>query len=158
MDSDANIRSSRTLANWFLTVALLGLLVAAGLSVYAVCVPLNPSSPGHISASRRWAMPTRTDASDADALVARIAGNPLIRPAQVTAAVKDSGAAQRLLKKLRLHGVTQVGSQRTAYIEVGGKSVAKVRRGDEVLGLVVERVDASEVVLSLEGVLVTLRN
>lgn len=158
MDSDGDIHSGRKLADRFLLVALVALTGATGLAVYAVCAPLGSHRTAFRTAVRPLATTQRARADDVQALVAKVAGNPLIKPAQVSPAVKDTGAAKRLLKKLRLHGITQVGEQRTAYVQIEGKRVVRLRQGDEILGFVVDRVGPAEVVLRLDGVLVMLRN
>jgi hypothetical protein len=89
-------------------------------------------------------------------LLAKMAGRRLVRPAQVQAAVKDTGAAARLLAKLNLQGVVDIGGELVAYIQVDKRSVKTVRKGEKVLELTVEEIQPGSVKLSLEGVVVEL--
>jgi hypothetical protein len=96
--------------------------------------------------------------TDLQALLVRMAGHTLIRPAQVQAAVKTDGTAERLLKQLKLLGVVRIGDASVAYIQVEKEGVKAVRAGDAVLEFVVERVEPRKVTLSLNGVTVPLGN
>lgn len=94
--------------------------------------------------------------ADYDGLMVKVAGSRLIRPAQVQAAVKDTGAAQRLLERLKLQSVVSMGGQPVAYLRVNKEGVQSVRAGGRVLDFIVESVKPGEVKLSLDGVVVTL--
>ncbi len=96
------------------------------------------------------------DALDSQSLLLKMAGRRLIRPAQIQAAVKDTGAAQRLLSKLKLQGVVQMGGDHVAYIQVADRGVQTVRVGSSVLDFMVEAVESGRVKLSLDGVEVEL--
>jgi len=89
-------------------------------------------------------------------LLVKMAGKRLIRPSQVQAAVKDTGAAQRLLAKLNLQGVVDMRGNLIAYIGVKGQGVKTVRQGGSVLEFVVKSIEPNRVVLSLQGVEVEL--
>jgi Tfp pilus assembly protein PilP len=79
-------------------------------------------------------------------------------PSQVKAAVKDTGVARKLLEKLKLRGVVQIGADQVAYIRVEKKTTRKVREGEKLLSFVVKKIESGKVVLSLEGVEVVLRH
>jgi hypothetical protein len=76
----------------------------------------------------------------------------------VQAAVKDTGVAQQLLKKLQLQGVAKMGDRFVAYVSVDKQSVVTVRDGDAVLDFLVESIEPGCVTLSLQGVLVRLQH
>ena len=87
-----------------------------------------------------------------------IVGRPLIRPGQVTAAVKKTGAAERLAKQLKLHGIVMMPDGPAAYIAVANEGVVDVRAGGQVLEFSVKKIDSGTVTLSLDGEEVQLRN
>ena len=93
---------------------------------------------------------------DLEELLHQAAGSDLIKPAQIQAAVKDTGAARQLAKALTLQGVVQVDETLTAYIEVKDEGVKTVREGDKILDFVVKELKPGKVVLSLDGVEVQL--
>jgi hypothetical protein len=96
--------------------------------------------------------------ADLQPLLVKFAGRTLIRPAQVQAAVKTDGTAERLLKQLKLQGVVRIGDTSVAYIQVEKEGVKAVRAGDAVLEFVVESIEPKKVTLSLQGVKFTLGN
>ncbi len=136
---------------YLLVIAVLGL-------VFAVCIPTDSrpvvSKPhgGMVDMSEELANP------DIKGLRRKISGRQLIRPAQIQAAVRDNGAADKMLKKLTLRGVVQLGKDMVAYVQVGKMGVKSVRRGDKLLELIVKDVEPGMVTLSLKGVNVVLRN
>jgi hypothetical protein len=85
-----------------------------------------------------------------------VAGSRLIRPAQVQPAVKDSGAAQKLLARLKLQSVVDMSGEHVAYIRVKDEGVQAIRGGSYVLDFLVESVQPGRVRLSLDGVIVEL--
>lgn len=89
-------------------------------------------------------------------LLRQVAGSQLIRPAQIQAAVKDTGTAKRLLERLKLQSVVAMRGEPMAYVRVKDGGVRSVRKGDHLLEFYVEEVAAGEVRLTLEGVAVTL--
>lgn len=95
-------------------------------------------------------------AQSPDAMLSKMAGKELIRPAQVQAAVKDSGAAKTLAKRLKLQGIVQIGDAYTAYVQVEKEGVKSVRKGDTILEFAVKKVEAGKVTLSLDNVEVDL--
>ena len=102
--------------------------------------------------------------SNIQPLVRLMAGSRLIRPSQVQPAVKDNGAAQRMLEQLRLTGILELGGDRVAYIEVlkggqkgGAAETRAVRTNEKILEFTVDAVEQDQVTLNLEGVIVPLR-
>jgi len=81
-----------------------------------------------------------------------MAGKELVKPPQVHAAVKDSGLAGKLAKRLKLEGVVQADEGYSAYIRVDNKALETVRQGQKVLDFTVARIEPGAVTLSLEGV------
>jgi hypothetical protein len=91
-------------------------------------------------------------------LLVKVTGRTLIRPAEVQAAVKSDGTAERLVKQLKLEGVVTMGGTSVAYIRVKQDGLKAVREGDSVLEFSVKRVEPDKVTLSLQGVTVPLDN
>jgi len=91
-------------------------------------------------------------------LMRQMAGRRLIKPAQIKAAVKDSGVAGRLAKKLKLQGIVQMGGKPIAYVKVEKQGVKSVRRGDKLLEFLVEKIEPDQVILNLDGVQIKLQN
>src|SRR4051812_45987071 len=155
MTDAATSRAARIASRLNIIVVLLATLALAGL---ALCVffPIRlPQATGDSHESRTLP-PLPHAGQDLQPLLVAMAGNNIIRPAQVQAAVKDDGAAQRLLAKLNLQGVIQMGDDLVAYIQVEKGGVQTVKQGGSIIGLTVEKVEPSRVTLSLQGVLVTL--
>jgi hypothetical protein len=135
----------------------MGLLILAVVSLVAsLAMPIQPS-PGEwdrLSNAKIAALPDGKQ--NLQPLLAKMAGWRLIKPAQVQAAVKDTGLAQTLLKRLKLQGVVQMGSTLTAYIQVEKQGTQTVKQGGKILDFIVQKVEPGGVTLSLEGVEVTL--
>jgi hypothetical protein len=142
---------------WFQVVGLVAVALGVGFCVTMAVVSVYPASPVD-DTTRRGSVPSfPAGGEDVQPLLAKIAGSRLIRGARIQAAVKDSGAAGRLVKRLRLQGVIQAGSGPMAYILVDKDPAAKaVHEGESVLDFVVEKIEPSRVTLSLEGVEVVL--
>jgi hypothetical protein len=99
------------------------------------------------------------DARLPEPLLGKIAGRRhLIRAALVQAAVRDTGAAQKLLATLKLQGVVRVSGQYVAYVSVEKNGTATVHQGDTLSRFIVEKIEPGHLVLSLEGVTVTLNH
>jgi hypothetical protein len=130
------------------------LLGAAGALPVASADP--PATPAGAGAGRLEPMPAGR--ADLQPLLVKMSGRTLIRPAQVQAAVKTDGTAERLLKQLKLLGVVRIGDTSVAYIQIENEGVKAVRVGDRVLEFVVECVEPRKVTLSLNGVTVPLGN
>ncbi len=91
-----------------------------------------------------------------DLILGKITERRLIRASQLQAAVKDSGVAKQLAKKLKLQGVVQMGDYLVAYIQVDRGVVKSVRKNEKVLDMIVEQIEPDRVTLSLDGVEVVL--
>lgn len=146
----------RRLASRFMVLGIAVLAAGIALAAYATIAPVEVAD-GLAKVERpRPFRPLLASRHDVRALLATMAGYPLIRPPQVIAAVKDTGLARRLLKKLKLHGVAQIGSDYVAYVQVDAKEVKRVSRGDAILDFRVEKVELGKVTLLLDAVVVTL--
>jgi hypothetical protein len=140
-----------------LMIGAIALLVLAAILVVASAVlPIRVDVEAHRPIAPRGIQPLTGATPDLKPLLARMAGTPLIKPAQVQAAVKDTGAAERLLKSLKLQGVVQMGPDLVAYIAVEKQGTKSVRRGEKVLDFVVKEIESGRVTLTLEGVEVIL--
>lgn len=163
LHSDPGVGSGKPLLSMQLArrFCALGAVLGGGgvvLAILAGTLPIRVDVDRQSTASG-MALESRADSrAEIEPLLARLAGMPLIRPAQVQAAVKNDGSAERLLKKLKLQGVVQVGSELVAYIQVddGGKVVRSIHSGQTVLDFNVENIEPGKVTLSLQGVVVVL--
>lgn len=145
-------RAARRVRAIAVTLAVL----AAAATVAALFVPIQSASNAALATESRSPTSLPAVGEDLQPLLAAMAGNNIIRPAQVQAAVKDDGAAEKMLAKLNLQGVIQMGDDLVAYVQVEKGSVQTVKTGDKLLSFVVEKVEPSKVSLSLQGVVVTL--
>jgi hypothetical protein len=139
-------------ASWALLLGAAMLVVRAAWPAAADDADALASAP----ASARQLPPMPGGRPDLQPLIVKLAGRTLIRPAQVQAAVKTDGTAERLLKLLKLQGIVRIGDTSVAYIQVEKEGVKTVREGETVLDFVVERIEPNKVVLNLQGVVVTL--
>ena len=130
-------------------------LVAATAVLAAALLPVDVPTTDPAE-GEKGIEPVAGDERDLAGLLRQAAGSELIRPAQVRAAVKDTGAAGRLAKMLGLQGVVQIEGTFTAYIAVKDQGVKTVREGDKILDFVVKDLEPGRVVLSLDGVEVQL--
>jgi len=141
----------------FMMAGTIMLFVTLSLMAVAALVPIKTfASPdrSHVNDTiPRIASPQ----VDIGPLLTRVAGSRLIRPAQVQAAVKDSGAGKMLLARLKLQSVVSLGGEQIAYVRVKDEGTQTVRVGGRLLDFVVESIDPGHVKLSLEGVIVDLR-
>lgn len=132
------------------------LMLAAVLLLMAILWPIEPQGEARDVSSMN-SLPFRSDLQqDLRPLLVKMAGVRLIRPAQIQAAVKDTGTAKALLAKLKLQGVVRMGDDFVAYIQVEGQSSQSVREGGSVLDFVVQGVEPGKVTLALQGVQVEL--
>jgi|GEM_PF-1790756 len=145
----------KLLADRLLIGSLIVMFCAAGVLVFAGTAPVDPEPPG-MEAMRRGVPPVPFDTRNIGELHRMMAGRRLIRPTQVQAAVKDTGAAARLAKQLNLQGVIQMGGSLVAYIGVKGQNVKSVKKGGKILSFTVKDIQPGKVVLSLDGVEVEL--
>lgn len=132
-----------------LGVSLVSVAIAAVIPIGGDCEPVNVAADEGLS---RPAGPP----PDLDGLLREMAGRRLIRPSQTLAAVRDSGAAAKLLGKLKLQGVVQIADGLVAYVQVDKQGTKTVRAGEKLLDFVVKDIEPSKVTLSLEGVEVSL--
>jgi hypothetical protein len=138
---------------WFSIIFAATAMVLVILSVL-MSIPIEVEAEGS-EIVRQFTM-LQTEKPSIQSLQTKIVNRNLIKPSQAKAAVKNSGAAEQLLKKLKLQGVVQLGSQKVAYIQVEKQGTQKVQAGGKLLGFDVKEVDTGKVVLSLEGVEVEL--
>tara|TARA_B100000614_G_C14332253_1_gene405256 strand:+ start:155 stop:637 length:483 start_codon:yes stop_codon:yes gene_type:complete len=137
--------------------AVVTLCVGGVLVLLALLWPTHSDASGSYMASHRNEVPELVAPdSQLKTILAKVAGSRLIRPAQIQAAVKDTGAAQRLLSRLKLQSIVQMGSEPVAYVRVQGGSVQTVRRGGHLLDFVVDEIANGNVKLTLDGVSVDL--
>jgi hypothetical protein len=136
-----------------------GALVIAGLLVpIAALAPIEPKDTSITSSAAGGVPSVRPRPQDVKALQEMISNRtePLIRPAQSIAAVKDDGRAKKLAERLKLQGVVEMNGELVAYIAVDKGSAVSVRKGATLLDFEVATIDARTVTLSLEGVQVVL--
>ena len=132
---------------------LIGVVAVVGAAVWPL--PTDGVSGGDGRPGR--AVPKLDDRGGASAgWYESLTGSRLIRPAQVQAAVKDTGAAERLLRQLKLQSVVEMDGEATAYVRVDQRGVQTVRAGGRLLDFLVESIRPGEVRLSLDGVVVAL--
>ena len=158
MARESSLASLKRISDRLVAAALVALGLASALLAFnalaAVRVDVGDSQ---VAAAERF-QPMPTEMLPLEGLLAKTAGRHLIKPTQVQAAVKDSGAAARLVKKLKLQGVVQLGADRLAYIQVEKQGTNAVRSGEKVLEFVVSKIEPGKVTLSLDGVDVELRH
>ncbi len=155
MASESSVPMLPRLASRLTVAAVTMLATATVVLLAAVLLPINtPIVPG---LSNRMDSVTVPDGRrDLARLLDQAAGADLIKPAQIQAAVKDTGAAARLVRQLTLKGVVQIGGELVAYIEVKDQGVKSVNKGQKILEFVVKDMEPGKVVLDLDGVEVQL--
>src|SRR6185503_12509775 len=117
---------------WMGRLSIACIAVPGAILIYAALSPLS-LDPQISQASRpRELKPLPRTGEDISPLVEKVVVRELIKPAQIKSAVKDDGAAAKLLSKLKLQGVVQSQSSFIAYIRVEEKSVKTVKRGDKL--------------------------
>ena len=158
MPDSSALNTARRIADRLKLVGQVAVVLAACGLVFALLWPLESADGGPQTTEGKRFVPWTSSARDVDAMLVKMAGRPLIRPAQVKAAVKDTGVAARLAKQLRLHGVVEMPDGLVAYIEVATEGVKDVRKGDRILGFDIKDLQPGEVTLTLEGVEVQLKN
>ena len=149
-------RTERRFVGRFFMAAVGCLGLAAVGAVWAALAPVHVAGASAAVTRAKPLCPLPAVGQDLRPLLMKMAGRRLIRPGQVKAAVKDSGAAERLLKKLKLQGVVQTGADLVAYIRVDKEGTKSVREGQKVLDFVVARIEPGKVTLTLQGVEVVL--
>ena len=143
----------------FKRIAIGALLVAVLLVLLAGLIPIK-SHPSSIDGEgiNRKNQSIPHDQPELSPLMHQMAGRYLIKPAQIKAAVKDTGIADRLAKKLKLQGIVQMGGKSVAYVQVEKQGVKSVKEGDKLLEFLVEKIGADQVTLNLDGVQIKLQN
>lgn len=135
-----------------ITASVVGVMIVAA----SVLLPIGDAEGiTHVGGRERVPQLTPPDPALRTVFV-KVAGSRLIRPGQIQAAVKDTGAAQRLLARLKLQSVVQLGGESVAYVQVADGGVTKVRRGEHLLDFVVEEIAPGNIRLLLDGVEVNL--
>ncbi len=157
MQTESAIRSAYELMKWLRVLAVGMSSVAAILLAAAVLWPVDAAEVGLDMAVAEAFGPIAVETRDLDALLRETAGRDMIRPPQAQAAVKDTGLAARLAKKLDLQGVVQMQDRLIAYIQIKEIGVTTVSQGDTILEFNVKEVVPGRVTLTLEGVEVSLR-
>jgi hypothetical protein len=156
MASDSRPIISQSLAGRLMKISAALALSAAICVALSMTVPISTADTSSRSSSGGSLEPLPTSRSVLQPLLARMAGTVLIRPAAVQAAVKNDGTADRLLKKLKLQGIVQMGQDRVAYVQVEKEGVKTVRKGQTILDFAVDSIEPGKVTLSLQGVVVVL--
>ena len=158
MVNDSSLPTIKRYADRSMIIAATLLALSIVLVILAVAMPIEANIEVSSIVSERQLQSLPQAKQDIKPFLARIAGRYLIKPSQVRAAVKDSGAAQRLVKKLTLQGIVQIGSDLIAYIGVDKQGTKTVRQGEKLLDFVVQDVKPGKVTLTLEGVEVILEH
>jgi len=157
MASESDLQAANRLTTGFLAAGVVVFATAVALVALAALTPVDTAGDLGNLESRGLDLAAWSESrAEVDPLLRRMAGRRLIRPPEVQAAVKDTGLAGRLIKRLTLEGVVQIGQDFAAYIRVDKKSLETVRQGQNVLDFVVERIEPGKVTLSLQGVEVVL--
>jgi len=156
MTSQADIRRAMVISRCVVVAGAVVLGLSLVTVVIAAVIPIGGDhEPVNVVAEEGLGRPV-VSAPDTDGLLREMAGRRLIRPSQALAAVKDSGAASKLLGKLKLQGVVRTADRLIAYVQVDKQGTKTVRTGDKLLDFVVKNVEPGKVTLSLEGVEVSL--
>lgn len=153
---DTRFKEATRLARYVIVFSAGGLILAVLCLAAAFFWPLDISDDGAGAGQPVTSCRLPEVNADVSQLVGRLAGVRIIRPAQLRAAVKDSGMAARLAKQLKLQGVVDMRGKLMAYIAVEKQGVATVAEGDQVLDFLIERIEPGRVTLVLEGVSVEL--
>lgn len=152
-------QADNRLTRWagrLLAGSLLLLVGSIGLAAAMWLMPIAPDGPTIDEISRELAMADNDEALSVSDVLRQTAGRRLIRPAQIIAAVKDTGAAERLVKRLKLQGIIEMGGRKVAYVQVDGQNTVSVREGQKVLDMTVAKIESSRVEFSLDGVQASL--
>jgi len=159
----------RNIRQWFavyiVDVPLLKNLVLTGISatgigfILFVMAMFWPMHSPQALAQPASTMPAATSRApvNIETLIAKTAGMRLIRPSSALAAVKDNGIAKKLLARMKLQGVTELGGAPIAYINIEKMGTQTVKVGDSVLDFQVQAIAQGQVTLNLDGVVVELR-
>lgn len=149
-------RQLTNVCRWMRRAGLTALAFSVLAMALAIALPVRadpkvrPADTGVERLRQAWQKPDWAE------LLPLLAGRNLIAPAQAQAAVRNTGAAAELLKRMRLQGVVQMNGEPAAYVQVEKEGLKVVRKGDKLLEFSVEAVEPGHVNLSLDGVAVTL--
>jgi hypothetical protein len=149
------LAKERRNANVFAGVGCAMAITGLVLCVWAAAAPLPTEDPA--SSQPKQLAPLPGVGRDVSPLLARSGATRLVVPSQVQAAVKDTGAAQKLLARVKLQGVVNLGGELVAYVAVEKEGIKTVKKGNTLLSFNVDDVQPGRVVLSLEGVTLELR-
>lgn len=158
MTNTTFLGNTQRLAQRFRTMASFGAIASFLILVLSLLWPLEREADGHTKHNNREIQTNPQEIADIQALLRSMAGRRLIRPSQVQAAVKDTGLADRLAKKLKLQGIVQMGGTLVAYIQVEKQGVKGVRQGDQILDFRIEKIESGKVTLSLQGIQIVLQH
>ncbi len=156
MIDESVLRAAKRITDRFVLVSIVLLLLSFIAVVTAAVFPIDTDVKTRATSEAAEFFPLVASEQNMNSLLLKMAGKPLIRPPQIKAAVKDVGTATQLLKKLKLQGIVKLGNSFVAYIEVDKHGVVTVRRGEKILEFVVKDIGAQAIVLSLEGVEISL--
>jgi len=158
MISDVTSHTARRLIDrlGFVVIVALGLSVMSLLA--AALWPIGTEVQAQVDSAQCRLGSLLPAPGDLMGTLDRIVGRTLIRPAQVKAAVKKTGVAERLAKQLKLHGIVRMPDGLVAYIAVAQEGVVDVRVGGRVLEFTVKQIGPGVVTLLLEGEEIELRN
>jgi hypothetical protein len=135
-----------------LALAILLFALSVGWVAVAAVGPVTVPHTDLDDSQRELVTTDRASAYEVKDVLARMAGRRLVRPARIIAAVKDTGAAERLVKRLKLQGVISMGGKNVAYVQVDGKRTVSVRENEKLMEMVVQKIDSGSVLFSLDGV------
>ena len=155
MASESSVPTQPRLANRLMVAGVAMPAVAVAVLLAAVLLPINTPTVPRLPNGKNFS-PASDRSPDLAQLLDQTAGQGLIKPAQVQAAVKDTGAAARLVRQLTLQGVVQMGGEFVAYIAVKDQGVKAVKKGQKILEFDVKDMEPGKVVLALDGVEVQL--
>ncbi len=143
-------------ADRFMWIGIAVAVVFLAVLLSAPFVPIDSDVKLSEQRSISGIKPLTRDPQEMGGLLQQISGRHLIRPAQIQAAVKNTGVAAQLVKRLKLLGIARMKDNLVAYIQVDTGRVATVRKGETILDFIVEDIQSGKVALSLDGVNVVL--
>jgi len=150
------LQTERRWSAWYACFGVGLSLAAASLVVAAAVAPMVDEQDA-LSGDARRIPPLPQPGESIGPLLAKASSTRLIMPAQVQAAIKDNGAAEKMLARLKLQGVVQIGNESIAYVVVEKEGIKTLRKGDQLLSFTVESVSAGRVQLSYEGIQLELK-
>ena len=158
MDNNATSQTAEKLIDRLKFLAIPAVFLSAISLAAAALWPIQTHVRGRAESTHTELGSLTPAPRDVRGILNEIVGRTLIRPGQVKAAVKKTGAAERLAKQLTLHGIITMPDGPSAYIAVANQGVVDVRAGEQILEFTVKQIDPGAVILSLDGEEVQLRN